>query len=46
MPDTRRTLGDLETMMLLRRVPLFDGLEPEDLQRIADDLGRARLPGR
>ena len=35
MPDTSRTLGDLETMMLLRRVPLFDGLEPEDLQRIA-----------
>ena len=35
MPDTSRTLGDLETMMLLRRVPLFEGLEPEDLQRIA-----------
>jgi Cyclic nucleotide-binding domain len=35
MPDTSRTLGDLETMLTLRRVPLFDGLEPEDLQRIA-----------
>jgi len=35
MPDTSRTLGDLDTMLFLRRVPLFDGLEPEDLQRIA-----------
>ena len=35
MPDTSRTLGDLETMLLLRRVPLFEGLSPEDLQRIA-----------
>ena len=35
MPETSRTLGDLETMLCLRRVPLFDGLDPEDLQRIA-----------
>jgi HEAT repeat protein len=35
MPDTSRTLGDLDAMLFLRRVPLFDGLEPEDLQRIA-----------
>ena len=35
MPETSRTLGDLETMLFLRRVPLFEGLEPEDLQRIA-----------
>jgi hypothetical protein len=35
MPDTSRTLGDLETMLFLRRVPLFEGLAPEDLQRIA-----------
>jgi ATP-binding cassette subfamily B protein len=35
MPQTSRTLGDLETMLLLRRVPLFERLEPEDLQRIA-----------
>ena len=35
MPRTTRTLGDLETMLLLRRVPLFEGLDPEDLQRIA-----------
>jgi HEAT repeat protein len=35
MAGTERTLGDLETMLLLRRVPLFAGLGPEDLQRIA-----------
>ena len=35
MPETSRTLGDLETMLFLRRVPLFEGLDPEDLQRIA-----------
>ncbi len=35
MPDSSRTLGDLETMLSLRRVPLFVGLAPEDLQRIA-----------
>ena len=27
--------SELETMLLLRRVPLFAGLEPEDLQRVA-----------
>ncbi len=32
---TQRTLTDLDTMLLLRRVPLFEGLDPEDLQRIA-----------
>ncbi len=32
---TQRTLTDLDTMLLLRRVPLFAGLDPEDLQRIA-----------
>ena len=35
MPETSRTLGDLETMLLLRRVPLFGQLDPEDLQRVA-----------
>ncbi|MEP6639997.1 MAG: HEAT repeat domain-containing protein, partial [Chloroflexota bacterium] len=35
MPDSSRTIGDLETMLALRRVPLFVGLAPEDLQRIA-----------
>ena len=35
MTDTSRTLGDLDTMLFLRRVPLFEGLAPEDLQRIA-----------
>jgi hypothetical protein len=35
MPDTTNALGDLETMLELRRVPLFGRLAPEDLQRIA-----------
>jgi HEAT repeat protein len=35
LAETSRTLGDLETMLVLRRVPLFEGLDPEDLQRIA-----------
>jgi HEAT repeat protein len=42
MPDTSRTLGDLETMLLLRRVPLFEGLSPEDLQRIATTVTERR----
>jgi hypothetical protein len=33
--DTTRTMNELETMLALRRVPLFEGLDPEDLQRIA-----------
>lgn len=35
MPDTDRALGDIETMLRLRRVPLFERLAPEDLQRLA-----------
>ena len=35
LADTARTFGDIDTMLMLRRVPLFEGLEPEDLQRIA-----------
>jgi hypothetical protein len=35
MPDTSRTLDELDTMLFLRRVPLFEGLDPEDLQRVA-----------
>ncbi len=31
----QRTMTDLDTMLLLRRVPLFEGLSPEDLQRVA-----------
>ena len=46
MADTSRTLGDLETMLFLRRVPLFEGLAPEDLQRIAmTAVERAYAPG-
>ena len=35
MADTARTLTDIEIMIVLRGVPLFGELEPEDLQRIA-----------
>ena len=33
--ETSRTLGELDRMVVLRRVPLFSELDPEDLQRIA-----------
>lgn len=35
MPDPERALGDIETMLRLRRVPLFERMAPEDLQRLA-----------
>jgi CRP-like cAMP-binding protein len=35
MAEATRSRTELETMLLLRRVPLFEGLDPEDLQRIA-----------
>ena len=35
MPQTGQTLGEIERMLFLRRVPLFSQLVPEDLQRIA-----------
>ena len=35
MPETRATLGEIDRMLFLRRVPLFSELAPEDLQRIA-----------
>ena len=35
MPETERTINEIDTMLTLRRVPLFEGLDPEDLQRIA-----------
>jgi CRP-like cAMP-binding protein len=45
MPETARTLGEVERMLFLRRVPLFGELDPEDLQRIAV-VARERLyPG-
>jgi HEAT repeat protein/ATP/ADP translocase len=33
--ETRTTLSEMDRILFLRRVPLFGGLEPEDLQRIA-----------
>jgi HEAT repeat protein len=35
MAETERTVSEIDTMLFLRRVPLFEGLDPEDLQRIA-----------
>jgi CRP-like cAMP-binding protein len=35
MPQSGQTLGEIERMLFLRRVPLFSQLAPEDLQRIA-----------
>jgi HEAT repeat protein len=35
MPESGRTMSEIDTMLTLRRVPLFEGLDPEDLQRIA-----------
>lgn len=35
MPDPDATLGVIERMLCLRRVPLFKRLGPEDLQRVA-----------
>ncbi len=35
MADSAPSVGHIETMLRLRRVPLFERLEPEDLQRIA-----------
>jgi len=35
MPEISRTMSEIDTMLTLRRVPLFEGLDPEDLQRIA-----------
>lgn len=35
VPQTRDTLGEVERMLFLRRVPLFMELAPEDLQRVA-----------
>jgi HEAT repeat protein len=35
MADTETGLGDIERMLELRRVPLFERLDPEDLQRVA-----------
>jgi hypothetical protein len=35
MPDTDPTLTGIERMLVLRRVPLFGRLTPDDLQRIA-----------
>ncbi|MFL5755499.1 MAG: cyclic nucleotide-binding domain-containing protein, partial [Chloroflexota bacterium] len=35
VPESRQTLGEIDRMLILRRVSLFEALAPEDLQRIA-----------
>jgi HEAT repeat protein len=35
VPEATRSRTELETMLALRKVPLFEGLAPEDLQRLA-----------
>ena len=45
MPETRATLGEVERIMFLRRVPLFAELEPEDLQRLAATATEHYYPG-
>jgi HEAT repeat protein len=45
VPETRATLGEVERIMFLRRVPLFAQLEPEDLQRLASTATERFYPG-
>ncbi|HEV8545359.1 MAG TPA: cyclic nucleotide-binding domain-containing protein, partial [Candidatus Limnocylindrales bacterium] len=45
MPETDRTLGEIERMLFLRRVPIFGQLAPEDLQRIAAAATERLYPG-
>lgn len=45
VPETRATLGEVERIMFLRRVPLFAQLEPEDLQRLAATATERYYPG-
>ena len=44
MAETARTINEIDTMLLLRRVPLFQGLDPEDLQRIASTCSEHVFP--
>lgn len=45
LAETARTLSEIDAMLLLRRVPLFQQLEPEDLQRIASTCLERIYPG-
>lgn len=44
MAEAERTVSEIDTMLMLRRVPLFEGLEPEDLQRIASTCSERAYP--
>jgi HEAT repeat protein len=45
MPETGATLGDIDRILFLRRVPLFAELGPEDLQRLAMTATERFYPG-
>jgi HEAT repeat protein/ATP/ADP translocase len=44
LSQTERSMSEIDTMLLLRRVPLFASLEPEDLQRIARTCSERTYP--
>ncbi|MEX1170470.1 MAG: HEAT repeat domain-containing protein [Chloroflexota bacterium] len=44
MAETGRTISEIDTMLLLRRVPLLEELDPEDLQRIATTCAERTYP--
>ena len=35
-PKTLKTLSTLDRILLLREIPMFSGLSPEDLEKIAE----------
>ena len=45
VPETGATLGEVERILFLRRVPLFAELAPEDLQRLAMVAAERYYPG-
>lgn len=44
MTRTLDTLSTMERVLLLRKVPIFDDLDPDDLQRIAEIVGERVIP--
>ena len=45
MPDELQLVNEVDRMLVLRRVPIFASLDPEDLQRVAAAADRAGLGG-
>jgi CRP-like cAMP-binding protein len=44
MPETLKTLGTMDRILFLRQVPLFENLDPDDLESIAE-LAREKVFG-